>query len=179
VRRVGFAPFRQAVDITSGAPTAIAITLSKPPTLLATVNVRGSLGSAEGGMEGFGARKARGIGRFIDRNAIASHGDVEALELLRGTPGIQVSSLRGVIVATWSRSGTGCRPGYFLDGIATDPRSLPRASDIEGVEIYAPSEVPPQYTGAGARCAVVLFWTRRAAGTDAAARAPPDTAAKR
>ena len=179
VRRVGFAPFREAVDITSGAPTAIAITLSKPPMVLATVSVRGSPGSAEGDVEGFAARRARGIGRFIDRQAIEAHGDVEALELLRGTPGIQVSSPRGVIVATWNRSGTGCRPGYFLDGIATDSRSLPRASDIEAVEIYAPSEVPPQYAGAGARCAVVLFWTRRAAASGAAARAPPDTTVKR
>jgi hypothetical protein len=177
-RRVGYAPFREVVDITSGAPTAISITLGKPPTVLATVNVRGSPGSGDGGVEGFAARRSRGIGRFIDRKAIAVHGDVEALELLRGTPGIQVSSLRGVTVATWNRSGTGCRPGYFLDGIATDARSLPRATDIEAIEIYAPSEVPPQYAGGSARCAVVLFWTRRAAGTDAAARAPPDTTAK-
>ena len=178
-RRLGYAPYREMVDITGTAPTRITITMQKAPEILATVHVRPPPGSPEGGAESVAARKQRGIGRFIDRTSIASRGDVEAVELLRGTPGIQISSLRGVTVATWTRSGTGCRPGYFLDGLAAELRTIPRASDIEAVEIYAPSEVPPQYAGASARCAVVLFWTRRAPASDSAARAPPDGGAKR
>ena len=179
VRRVGYAPWRGAVDIRSGAPTMLTVVMSKPPTVLATVNVRGAPAATESGAQGFAARKARGNGRFIDRRAIESRGDIEALELLRGTPGIQLSTARGVTVATWTRSSTGCRPAYFLDGLVTDSRALPRASDIEGIEIYSPSEVPPQYAGASMRCAVVLFWTRRSAGSEPAARAPPDSGMSR
>jgi hypothetical protein len=179
VRRLGFAPWRDAIDLKSGAPTSLTVVLSTPPTVLATVNVRGSPGSADAGAEGFAARKARGLGRFIDRKAIEPHGDVDAIELLRGTPGIAITNLRGQQVATWTRSGASCRLSYYLDGQSSDARALPRASDIEGVEVYAPSEVPPLFSGASSRCAVAVFWTRRAPTGAPAARSPPDTGASR
>src|SRR5262249_10320459 len=55
VRRIGFAPWRAAVDIKGGTPTQLAVTMSPPPAVLATVHVRGSAGSAEGDAEGFAA----------------------------------------------------------------------------------------------------------------------------
>lgn len=175
VRRLGSAPWTAPIDIRSDATTIVTITMHPAPAELAAVTVHAAPNAIDADAAGFDARKTRGNGRFIDRKAIGSRGDVEALELLRGTPGIQLSSLRGVTVATWTRSEAGCRPALFLDGVRTDSRALPHASQIEGVEIYSPSEVPPRFATASMRCAVVLFWTRRAP----AARAPPDTGGTR
>ena len=161
VRRVGSAPRALDVDVRAGEPTRLAIALSPAPVRLDAVAVEGGAGPAADDAAGFDARRKRGVGRFVDRDRIATRGDVEAPELLRGVPGMDVRSTPRGATATWVRAMGGCTPRYYVDGSETDVRGLPRAGDIQGIEVYAPGEAPPRYGGARATCAVVLIWTRR------------------
>jgi hypothetical protein len=45
--------------------------------------------------------------------------------------------------------------------IPTDLNTIPRPSDLAGIEIYSgPATVPAQYLGQRTTCGVILFWTK-------------------
>ena len=55
-----------------------------------------------------------------------------------------------------------CAPLHFLDGTMVpkfDLDDLP-PSQIEGIEVYTPSSVPPRFKRAGSDCGVLVIWTR-------------------
>jgi hypothetical protein len=109
-------------------------------------------------------RKTEGRGRYITRKHIEDRRAATVPDALRIVPGLRIEC-RGslVCVARMARAPRNCGPGYFMDGIPTDPAALwlTPVSEIEGIEVYSgPAETPPELEGAAARCGVIALWTR-------------------
>jgi hypothetical protein len=119
--------------------------------------------------EGFEQRRSRGFGRFLTRTDIENRRGYRTTDLLRGLPGIQLTSVgrgRGSGTVLQMR-GTGglCSPAVWIDGnLLTDGgNSLDMVLSpvvLEAVEVYnSTSNAPIQYRNGN--CGVLLFWTKR------------------
>jgi hypothetical protein len=163
-RALGKAPERVPVELASGRATAVTVTLEEAAVALAPVTVLGKPSARQRDINGFLARSQRGgFGRFITREDIERRNPVFLTDELRRLPGMTVSQGgpgERVIVGRG-----GCRPAVILDGspIVDGSKSLdllvnPR--DVLGIEVYQdPGTAPPQYTGIGGNCGVILVWT--------------------
>ncbi|HEX9894802.1 MAG TPA: carboxypeptidase regulatory-like domain-containing protein [Gemmatimonadales bacterium] len=114
----------------------------------------------------FNRRATSGNGRYFHRDYIEKRRAANLMDLLRGTPGMRVECPRNERTGCrlrMSRSPRNCGPGYFLDGIPSDPSVLFLTSpnDVEGIEVYSgPSETPPELEGVRSQCGAVAIWTR-------------------
>jgi hypothetical protein len=127
-------------------------------------------------LEGFYRRRARGLGEFLDRDAITRRRPREVSDLLRGVPGVIVipgAGTTGDVVMRRSApllAHRDCRVGYFVDGIRIPPSEAFRLDelapdDLEAIEIYrGVAEVPPIFLRTGEECGVVAVWTRDPSG---------------
>lgn len=113
---------------------------------------------------GFYDRRARGFGRFIDRDEIEARIPSNVSDLLRTIPGIRVAP-----VGRFSRQNVvlmrnNCVPELYLDGFRVSRSmsvdELLNPDDVEAVEIYrGPAEMPPEFSSGG--CGALVVWTRR------------------
>ncbi len=113
----------------------------------------------------FNRRATSGNGRYITRDYIEKRKPANLMDLLRSVPGVRIECPRGdrVCRIRMSRAPRNCGPGYFLDGIPSDPSVLYLTSpgDVEGIEVYSgPSETPPELEGIRSGCGAVAIWTR-------------------
>ena len=161
------------VDIEAGAITRldlrVATRLVPVPSL--DVEVAREAGTS-GKLAGFYRRRARGIGWFLDREAIARRAPREVSDLLRSLPGLSVSGGPGSTGdPRMDRSAAflahrSCRIGYFVDGVRIPAENAFRLDelspqDLEAVEVYRGiSEVPAVFVRVGEECGVVAVWTR-------------------
>lgn len=144
-----------------------------------------TLDPTEAKMVDFERRRAKGLGWFITRDALAGHYDRELSEVLRRRiPGIAlnrnrnggaaVASTRGVGSPMQQSSGDGYPPAcyvqLYVDGVrvfAPGTNEPPpdinewRTTDVEGVEYYSGiQDTPPEYAGFGAVCGTLALWLR-------------------
>ncbi|MGH7665387.1 MAG: carboxypeptidase regulatory-like domain-containing protein [Gemmatimonadaceae bacterium] len=175
IRRIGYVPARVSVRLRPRAHNSITLALDRIPAELDPVMIA----ARSRDFSGFESRRDRGAGYFITRRDIEGRGAVDLADVLRGVPGIELrpvpSPLGGVdylIQSARSRGTTNtgvCPMNYYIDGVQFEasPDGVGPFIDpgeIEAIEIYQASEVPPQFRGRTARCGVVVVWTRRAAG---------------
>ena len=80
--------------------------------------------SANNGPADWLRRKAEGNGRYITRATIESRRVSTVPDALRMVPGVRIECRGAVCVARMSRAPRGCSPGYFLDGVPSDPAVL-------------------------------------------------------
>ena len=118
-------------------------------------------------MEGFYERKDRGMGRFMSRDDIERRNPFRVTDLFRTMAGIRVqpgqSGQQNRILLS-----RGCEPAVFIDGRRTSQGArfiddLISTGDLEALEVYSPSQVPPQFQHG--TCGAVVLWTRPP-GTD-------------
>ena len=127
---------------------------------------------APGPLEGFYERQKLGRGHFITREEMESQGSSQFTDLLRGTPMVKIVPLRNggytVRFKNVTRIGGNCPPLLWVDGVrwgsidldgGPDRQLFP--SDLEGIEIYSPTQVPPQFASTESLCGVVAAWTKR------------------
>jgi hypothetical protein len=134
-------------------------------------------------IQGFYARRARGIGVFLTDSAIQTSPTRRLTSVLRGVPGVQLvrnvrpDAIPGAEINEPYRVASGriarrlCFMDVYLDGLPVQTRAnlqdgpnLDDVSlhDVQAVEVYrGPGEIPPEYRGGGSPCGVVLLWTRR------------------
>jgi hypothetical protein len=165
VRRVGYAPATsQSFPVEKGDTTHVMVRLVAGTVLLAPVRAVADARRLPPTLVGFYDRvETSHSGRFITRDRIDQHAAMRTTDLLRTLAGIQITQNR--------RGGTGvrrrgCEPAVYVDGVYVTPQGmslddLVRPHDLEGVEVYSASSLPPAFvrqrvTGCGA----VLFWTR-------------------
>lgn len=121
---------------------------------------------------GFYQREEDGWGDFLDREYIENWNPIELTRALTRFPGVtRVPDPRmpsqGFLALR--RMGTLCIPTVYLDGIrigdARQPAGIDQILDpsvVAGVEVYRNTAgIPPQYSGTGSSCGVVLIWLRR------------------
>ena len=109
-------------------------------------------------------RKTEGRGRYITKEDIEARRAATVPDALRTLAGVRIECRTSIVCQVrMARSPRNCGPGYFMDGIPTDPAAvyLTPVNEIEGIEVYSgPSETPPELEGVASRCGVIVLWTR-------------------
>ena len=130
---------------------------------------------APGPLEGFYERMERGLGQYVTREEIELSGVNRFTSILRMTPGVDVVSTGGTLntirIKGTEMVGTrGCAPALWvdnhhwgnidLDGQGPDRDLYP--ADIEGIEVYRPTNVPIDFSSFDSTCGAIVVWTKRA-----------------
>ncbi len=133
--------------------------------------------AAPGPLAGFYERMEEGRGRYVTREEIELTGVNRFTSILRMTPGIEVVSIGGTLY-TIRIKGTewvgarNCAPALWVDNhhwgnIDLDGQGPDRAlypADIEGIEVYRPTNVPIDFSTFDSSCGAIVVWTKRAPG---------------
>lgn len=166
VRAIGYEPKRVAVDLATSRTSAVDVVLEKQVATLQSVVVTGARTKAQTDYNGFLERKKNGFGKYFTEEDIEQRNPFVMTDLMRMTPGMQVSPNGSFGYVMRGRGG--CTPGVFVDGTrvmqgADEVDAMVRPQDVSGVEVYTGSAgIPPQYGGlAGGNCGAVLIWTKR------------------
>jgi hypothetical protein len=109
---------------------------------------------------GFEARRRMGIGRFITDSVLHIDGSRQLTTVLRAyLPGwSRMLDTRPSDASPSNRCGV----DVYLNGLPTlENLADLRARDVDGVEFYTTSIVPPQFRRAGTFCPVLLLWSVR------------------
>jgi len=149
VRKIGFEPTEQSVDIPSDGLTGATLALGRSVRVIERIVVSAR---RQAGLDavGFTERKQKRPGVFFEPKDIEIRNRPSLKDLLRTVPMMR-------------------RPGctrYFIDGWLQpqgDPDEYLSGFDIGAVEVYASGFVPPQYysfTAGGGACRSVVIWTR-------------------
>lgn len=170
IRRLGYRPRTVQVNASAGLP-ALELVLDPIALVLRDVTVSAPPGAFES-TSGFGERRRRGTGTFFDRAALERMRPQKLTDVLRSVGGIQVHTT----MTRWGHQTTpsssraaggafGCSLDYYVNGHEYTPTSMGIDRDmspdqIEAIEVYKASEIPPQFLGRRSRCGVVVIWTR-------------------
>ncbi|MBA3578538.1 MAG: carboxypeptidase regulatory-like domain-containing protein [Gemmatimonadaceae bacterium] len=170
VRRLGYRP--RTLQVAAGpSPPVLDLILEPIAAVLRDVTVAARPGAFEM-TSGFSERRRRGTGAFFDRAALDRMRPQTLTDVLRSVGGIQVHT----VMTRWGHQTTpsstrasggaiGCSLDYYVNGHEYTPTSLGIDRDmapdqIEAIEVYKASEIPPQFLGRRSRCGVVVIWTR-------------------
>lgn len=171
VRRMGFRAESRPVVVSADAAAEVRWVLAAVPMHLAEVVMFGSASEFELS-SGFGERRRRGPGVFFDRSDIERRKPHLLTDLLRSVSGFRVERhltrwgyQTTAMMERASSGGIGCPIDYYVNGHEYTPTSMGidsdvPASQIEAVEVYKPSQTPPQFLGMHSRCGAVIIWTR-------------------
>ena len=172
VKRVGYRPTSAVVVVPASDTLRLAYTLEPIAQNLDPVVVAEKPFSQR--MQDFYTRKKAGFGEFMTQEEIQDKNPVYPTELFRNFKTINVGPNRSNAITEWfalsRREGanpqTGaCPMAVFLDNVPLPTPFnldlLPPPRDLAGIEVYnGPSTSPPQYSGYGRSCGVILVWTR-------------------
>lgn len=161
VQRLGYRTVRDSVTHERELGLRVSVEMAQEALELEPLMVITRARSRALQANGFYDRRRRGLGHHITRDEAALANAFRVSDAFRGMAGVRVSSdarmgQRGII-----RLRAGCMADVYLDGTRTvtpfPVDDLLAPQDIEAVEIYRASEVPPQY--GFNNCGVVLIWT--------------------
>ena len=176
VRRIGFRPMSQLIEVQQNDTLRVAYELAQlPKNILDTVRVVAEGGSQD--LRDFELRRQHGVGEFLSREQIGRRGSVELADLMRGFRSISIAQNSKAGIAeqiaynrrdygNFLTSGPGaCPMQVIVDGMnmpsGFDLNLGPLVSQIAGIEVYGgPSTAPPQFQGVDRRCGLILIWTR-------------------
>jgi hypothetical protein len=165
LRRFSYAPMTLSLEVTAGDTTDVDVTLTTAAETLPVVQVKGKE-DRKRVIDGFEQRRKIGNGHFITRSEIEARNPLVLSEMVRGTPGAQLTptNIMGRMTLRFSRRAD-CPPAYFVDGQYLINYNIDDMSprNVEGIELYAgfaglPQEFAKQ-VGILA-CGVVVIWTR-------------------
>ncbi|HEX8209848.1 MAG TPA: carboxypeptidase regulatory-like domain-containing protein [Longimicrobium sp.] len=167
VRAPGYYPVLRVVDIADGA-RPVRVALSRLAAMLDTVRVTARSGG-KAARAGFDERRRSwGTGRFFTADDLQRRLLVETSDLFKNMPG--VSSIRGVdggeSLLMRNAFGDACAPTLYFNGLmmrnltGTDLDSLVQPQEIAAIEVYAESQVPPQFQDALSGCGSIVVWTK-------------------
>jgi hypothetical protein len=171
VKRVGYRPASAVIEVPASDTVRLSYTLEPIARTLATVVVTEKPFSLR--MSEFLARRRAGFGQFMTQEEIEARNPVYATELLRKFSSINVSPNRTNVLTEWfaisHREGGNpqmgaCPMAVFLDNVPLPTPFnldlLPPPKELAGIEVYAgPSTAPPQFSGTGRSCGVIVVWT--------------------
>ncbi|HEX8675082.1 MAG TPA: Plug domain-containing protein, partial [Longimicrobium sp.] len=113
-------------------------------------------------------RRSWGTGRFFTAEDLQRRLLLETSDLFKNMPG--VSSVRSVdggeALLMRNAFGDPCAPTLYLNGLmmrnltGSDLDSLVRPQDVAAIEVYAETQVPPQFQDALSGCGSIVVWTK-------------------
>lgn len=167
VRRIGYAPVQLPIEVRAGDTLRLRVVLLALALELEAVDVRSDVPAP---LRAFEERRARGPGVFFTRDEIARMQPRQLTDVLRRVPGVTVRSVNGTYGDNQSVTmrGSRCSMMFYVNGsplpISSDIpiNHFVAVEDVVAIEVYAPSEMPPQFnsTTYNARCGLVGVWTR-------------------
>jgi hypothetical protein len=166
VRAVGYYPERRPVNAVAGAPP-VRVALSTLRAVLDTVKIVAAQVRGRD-IRGFLERSRSGMGRYLSEEDISRRGALVASDLFRAVPGLRVerTPLGDTQITMRSNFGDDCVPSFFLDGkhmrnlSADDINGFVEPKEIAGVEVYAGTELPPQFSDGLSGCGSIVIWTK-------------------
>ena len=170
VRRLGYMPVELAVNLTPLRPNEISVQMQQYVPVLAAVIIEGNrLAALE--RVGFNQRKARGTGRYLERDFVRSRNASTVGNLIENIPGLRRpgDGFGGggcvnywVDGNHWRGEGLGAAPGG--GGMQTPLDGFIMPDEIEAIEVYSGGFIPAEFqtltTRANDRCSTVVIWTR-------------------
>jgi hypothetical protein len=162
VRRVGYEPVEQPLNVAAGRPNELTVHLGTFKTTLSTVAVEAKADPLKD--TGFERRRKMGMGRYLDYDQIKAAQPTFTSDILRRVPGLRVLGSGTSATVTTVRPN-GCLR-VMIDGnaVSVDGQSIDQivgAQDVVAVEFYNPVDVPIELSsGASNGCALVELWTK-------------------
>lgn len=159
VRSLGYSLTTRLVDLRPNTTTDIQFSIPTTTTM-AVFNVRAEAIPRPDHKE-FNERRKLGFGRAFE----LKQGDyVDAADVLKMVPRVQVSYNRGVPAITMPDGTSTCNPTIYLDGMKSDMEAITLypIDNIRAVEVYTSKyQVPARFMGSAfGGCGVVLYWTK-------------------
>ena len=147
VAMVGRRPVSPEIEVAVGEVLALEVVLDYDAVQLDPVEVTSPR------RHGGGGAAYRGMGRWFGREEILRSGARKLSELL---------VIVGAIQPNGRMRAARCGPRVFADGILISGGNLDvfPVQDIEAVQVFSNSNVPPEYGGTASGCGVVMVWTR-------------------
>lgn len=177
VRMLGYAPLALPIEVLAGETLHLTLALTAEPRVLAPVKVAAEP-ITDPALRGFYARRARGTGKYFDRQDLLRMQPRVFTDVLRRVAGVQIQpgieryGTGSTVQIGRNSGGMGtrtCPVEFFVDGAP-----FPSARDgninhfiapeeVVAVEVYAGASQIPQEFSSGmynTRCGVVVVWTR-------------------
>jgi hypothetical protein len=182
VKRVGYRPTSDVVDVTANDTARVAYTLQTVDVKLNPVVVAERAPTVK--MAEFEARMRLGQGEFMTQEEIKARNSVFPTELFRKFKSVNVSPSRTSVITEYyalsAREGGNpsvgaCPMQIYVDRVPlTTPFNLdllPQPKDIFGIEVYAGSAtIPPEFNGLGRTAAVASSSSGRKTARDVICR---------
>jgi hypothetical protein len=177
VRAIGYAPYRQVVELRPGDVLELELSLPIVTPELDRVIVRANRNRTADARQ-VDTRFASGIGDYIDAQTIKERGVLLISDALRGLNGVRLVRSTGTNQGILMQriSGGECEAVIWVDGHrvsqATSTRTaagdvtlddLVDRDNVAGIEVYSRlTRVPPQFTDMGNdTCGAIVVWTKR------------------
>jgi hypothetical protein len=183
VRRIGFRPLNDSVTLAAGNVLDVEFVMPEQPLALDSQRVTAAARSTQPFLDEFEARRKSGFGHFVepdDMRKIDNHNFVSSIATR--LPGMTIIRKAGTQLLASGRKPcvgpafqcTGAEPCYvsvYIDGVAqyvagvtngppTDFSNY-KSDDFAAMEYYSSgSTAPPQFSGTGSDCGVLLLWRR-------------------
>jgi hypothetical protein len=163
VRRVGYSPVEQPLNVTTGQPNQITVRLGAYKPMLSTVDVKAKADPLEA--TGFSRRRKMGFGRYLDYDQIKASNPTYTSDILRRVPGIQILGSGSSATISTTRP-CGCVHVMIDDNnVSVDAgQSIDQivgAQDVVAVEFYNPVDVPMELSATtNDGCSLLALWTK-------------------
>ena len=165
-RHLGFGAQMVAVDLSSREAQRVTVKLPKFVAMIEPVVVNARR-AASLDRVGFSQRKMTGNGFYIGPDQLKNGHPQYLTDILRGVPGLRVSSSpEGDVVSSSRGVGGGDCVQYFVDDMPWqsaepgDINSFVNANEVVAVEVYQGSNAPAQYSRGMGSCTTIVLWTR-------------------
>jgi hypothetical protein len=164
LRRLGFEPIDAFISARNGMWDTVVVQMDAALTTLEEVRVSDNYMSRAGGLRGYGERKERGLGQFVERSEILDRGSQKLTDILRAKKGVQI--VRGRLRFAAFGGRTVCQPNVYLDGTKAPGMEVDEvnAQAVEAIELYPNlSTIPLEFQSVGSQtapCGTVVIWTR-------------------
>ena len=168
---LGYQPRSESIRVQTGHVTNVQVVLAVDAIALDAIEVAVDRRDRNLESAGFYQREEDGWGNFVDREDIENWNPIELTDALIRFPGVAiVADARSPIDRRLMfRRGRGtCSPRVYLDGVmltglrAFSINDIVNPISVAGIEMYrGVAGIPPQYSGLGTDCGVVLIWLRR------------------
>ena len=168
VRRIGYAPLRHTVSVTSGLTRDVEIGLVPEPVEMEPLVATGTR-SRRLEIKGFYERRhwgeLLGLGAFLTAEDIERRNPVRISHMIADYSGIRANGGRfySTRLSAAGFSNQGCQIWAYLDNIKirTSIDELVKPVEISGIEVYkGPASLPAEFGGSDARCGAIVIWTK-------------------
>lgn len=164
VRALGFYPERRAVHVIEGG-RAGTIALATLRSVLDTMKIRATRTRVDN-MRGFQERMFRGQGRYITSVDIERRMVRFTVDIFRNQAGVKVEGDSLLVRGIGGYGELYCSPTIFLNGRSmralgsSDINLMVSPREIQGIEIYAATQVPGEFSDGLSGCGSIVIWTR-------------------